>query len=98
MEVIHTHPTNALQAKAFTAPGSLSFPTGHSELTPPVETTGASGSQEQSFGSVSDLSQAGADSASVLGAEVTPATPVATPVAMHSGSGLTPTLQYVPMS
>ncbi|EFX04187.1 RNA polymerase 1 and 3 transcription factor complex component [Grosmannia clavigera kw1407] len=95
MEVIQTHPTNALQAKAFTAPGSLSFPTGHSELTPPLEISGTSSSQQQSFGSASDLSQIGADAAGASGAEVAPATPVATPVAMHSGSGLTPTLQNI---
>ncbi|KAM7193016.1 hypothetical protein V8F33_008064, partial [Rhypophila sp. PSN 637] len=32
---VHTHPSNAAQAKAFTAPGSLSFPGAAGELTPP---------------------------------------------------------------
>ncbi|XP_044719175.1 transcription factor TFIID (or TATA-binding protein, TBP) domain-containing protein [Hirsutella rhossiliensis] len=35
MEGIQTHPSNAAQAKAFTAPGSLSFPGATNELTPP---------------------------------------------------------------
>uniref|UniRef100_A0A8H7TSD1 Uncharacterized protein n=1 Tax=Bionectria ochroleuca TaxID=29856 RepID=A0A8H7TSD1_BIOOC len=37
MESIQTHPSNAAQAKAFTAPGSLSFPGATNELTPPVD-------------------------------------------------------------
>lgn len=81
MDSLQTHPQNAAQAKAFTAPGSLSFPTAASELTPPFDTqrlpNGVQGGQAQN------------------GTGVTPATPAATPAATQAGSGLTPTLQYV---
>lgn len=82
---LQTHPATAAQAKAFTAPGSLSFPTGHTELTPP----GDNGAVK------SALPQNGIQA--VNGTGVTPATPAATPAAatQQSGSGLTPTLQYV---
>ncbi|KAH6961930.1 electron transfer flavoprotein-ubiquinone oxidoreductase-domain-containing protein [Ilyonectria sp. MPI-CAGE-AT-0026] len=40
MEGIQTHPSNAAQAKAFTAPGSLSFPGATNKLTPPPAGTG----------------------------------------------------------
>lgn len=82
MEGIQTHPANAAQAKAFTAPGSLSFPGGAHELTPPA----AEGDKRAANGQPNG----GAN-----GAGVTPATPAATPAATQSGSGLTPTLQYV---
>lgn len=36
MEGIQTHPATAAQAKAFTAPGSFSYPGGSHELTPPA--------------------------------------------------------------
>ena len=81
---LQTHPSTAAQAKAFTAPGSLSFPAGHTELTPP-------GDQ----GALKAAPQNGTQA--VNGTGVTPATPAATPAAatQQSGSGLTPTLQYV---
>jgi len=37
MEGIQTHPSNAAQAKAFTAPGSLSFPGGSNEYPSKVD-------------------------------------------------------------
>jgi transcription initiation factor TFIID TATA-box-binding protein len=86
MDGIQTHPANAAQAKAFTAPGSLSFPTGHSELTPPNE---AMNGQRL----VNGVQQPGVPMEK--GSGVTPATPAATPAATQGGSGLTPTLQYV---
>ena len=84
MEGIQTHPSNAAQAKAFTAPGSLSFPGATNELTPP--------------GSNGDISQrpATANGQHVAnGNGVTPATPATTPAAAQGPSGITPTLQYV---
>jgi transcription initiation factor TFIID TATA-box-binding protein len=83
MESIQTHPSNAAQAKAFTAPGSLSFPGAPNELTPP----GANGDNSQK------LVPHGQQAANGNG--VTPATPAATPVANQGPSGITPTLQYV---
>jgi transcription initiation factor TFIID TATA-box-binding protein len=83
MEGIQTHPANAAQAKAFTAPGSLSFPGASNELTPP--STNPDGSQR--------MAPNGQQSAAGNG--VTPATPAATPAASQGPSGITPTLQYV---
>lgn len=82
MDAIQTHPTTATQAKSFISPGSLSFPTGHNELTPP----GDAGHKVNPNG-------APAGSPPVSGNAVGPATPAATPGAQQSGSGLTPTLQ-----
>lgn len=84
MESIQTHPSNAAQAKAFTAPGSLSFPGATNELTPPASTTGENGQRPAPNGQ-----QVG------NGIGVTPATPAATPAANQGPSGITPTLQYV---
>ncbi|KAK4212467.1 hypothetical protein QBC37DRAFT_375051 [Rhypophila decipiens] len=42
---IHTHPSNAAQAKAVTAPGSLSFPGASGELTPPSSVHEGAGSR-----------------------------------------------------
>jgi len=83
MEAIQTHPSNAAQAKAFTAPGSLSFPGAAGELTPP--------STAQDKGPAINGGQNGAQTGNGTG--VTPATPAATPGAAPNGSGLTPTLQ-----
>jgi len=83
MEGIQTHPSNAMQAKAFTAAGSLSFPGAVNELTPP-------GTQADK-GFVANGGQQGGQAANGTG--VTPATPAATPGAAPTGSGLTPTLQ-----
>lgn len=85
MDGIQTHPANANQAKSFIAPGSLSFPGGHNELTPPGDATQkATGA---SNGGIPNGSPAG------NGAAVAPATPAATPGAPQTGSGLVPTLQ-----
>lgn len=83
MEGIQTHPSNAAQAKAFTAPGSLSFPGATNELTPP-STNGESTQRPVANGSQT-----------ASGNGVTPATPAATPNATQGPSGITPTLQYV---
>lgn len=83
MEGIQTHPANAAQAKAFTAPGSLSFPGASNELTPPL----ANGDGIQRM--------APNGQQAVNGNGMTPATPAATPAASQGPSGITPTLQYV---
>jgi transcription initiation factor TFIID TATA-box-binding protein len=83
MEAIQTHPSNAAQAKAFTAPGSLSFPGAAGELTPPATANDK--------GTAINGGQNGAQTGNGTG--VTPATPAATPGAAPNGSGLTPTLQ-----
>jgi transcription initiation factor TFIID TATA-box-binding protein len=79
MESLTTHPSTALQAKAFTSPQSLSFPGGAGDLTPPTE--------------IKDLTlNGGANGNGAAG--VMPATPAATPAAGQVGvSGITPTLQ-----
>ena len=81
MEEIQTHPSNAAQAKAFTAPGSLSFPGAPNEFAPAAGPDG----------------QVAAPNAQHVqnGTGVTPATPAATPAATQGPSGITPTLQYV---
>jgi transcription initiation factor TFIID TATA-box-binding protein len=85
MDQIQTHPSNAAQAKTFIAPGSLSFPGGAGELTPPSEA-------DKRQGNMNGQSQ-GAQGQSGNG--VTPATPAATPGAATGVSGIVPTLQYV---
>lgn len=90
MESIQTHPSTAAQAKAFTAPGSLSFPGGHGELTPPSDAL-----DKMNMGR-SGVNGGPAGAQAPIGNGVTPATPAATPAATtQGGSGLTPTLQYV---
>jgi transcription initiation factor TFIID TATA-box-binding protein len=84
MQAIQTHPSNAAQAKAFTAPGSLSFPSGHQELTPPTD--GMNAQRPAANGAFQQGSQ-------MNGTGVVPNTPAATPAAATVGSGLTPTLQ-----
>jgi transcription initiation factor TFIID TATA-box-binding protein len=86
MDQIQTHPSNAAQAKTFIAPGSLSFPGGAHELTPPTDGQVAkmNGQQQVAQGHV--------------GNGVAPATPAATPgtsSAPTGVSGIVPTLQYV---
>lgn len=83
MEGIQTHPSSAAQAKAFTAPGSLSFPGAANELVAPGS-NGVNGQQPGSNGQQP-----------VNGNGVTPATPAATPAGNQGPSGITPTLQYV---
>jgi len=81
MDSLNTHPSNALQAKAFTSPASLSFPGGAGDMTTPPS-------------SLSDQS-AYANGQQATGNGVTPATPVATPAAgqVQGVSGIVPTLQ-----
>ena len=82
-EHVITHPATAQQAKAFTAPASLSFPGGAGDLTPP--SSEKDGQHQQTNGTYGNA-QAG-------GNGVTPATPAATPGAGQGVSGIVPTLQ-----
>lgn len=86
---IHTHPENAAQAKTFIAPGSLSFPGGAGELTPPSSEAEKQNGQRQVNGGQQQGNQV------PNGNGVTPATPAATPGATQGVSGIVPTLQYV---
>jgi transcription initiation factor TFIID TATA-box-binding protein len=94
MASLATHPANAEQARAFTAPSSLSFPGGAGDLTPP-----SSEKDGQQLGAASGTSGANANgqqpggSTSVAANGVTPATPAATPGAVQGVSGIVPTLQ-----
>lgn len=83
---IISHPQNALQAKAFTSPASLSFPGGAGDLTPPssdIDSQKANGPQGENGEHGDDQS----------GPVATPATPAATPNGTPSVSGIVPTLQ-----
>lgn len=82
-----THPSTAQQAKAFTAPASLSFPGGAGDLTPP--SSEKDGQHQQTNGS----NNYGNGQAQQSGNGVTPATPAATPGAGQGVSGIVPTLQ-----
>lgn len=87
--LITTHPSTAAQAKSFTAPGSLSFPGGAGELTPPS-------SEKDGFNQTNGAyqgQQTGANASNGNG--VTPATPAATPGAGQGVSGIVPTLQNI---
>ena len=89
MESLTTHPSTALQAKAFTAPTSLSYPGGAGDITPPSEKEGHS----QANGSINGQQKLGGNAA-IDGNGVTPTTPAATPgAATTSVSGIVPTLQ-----
>lgn len=89
MESLNAHPSTALQAKAFTAPTSLSYPGGAGDLTPPSENDGRL--QANGF---AGQSQKPGENAMVEGNGVTPSTPAATPGAAPTGvSGIVPTLQ-----
>lgn len=81
MNPIQTHPENAAQAKTFIAPGSLSFPGGAGDLTPPSSEADKINGQQKQNGQ--HQAQANA----------TPATPAATPGATQGVSGIVPTLQ-----
>lgn len=85
MESLRSHPQNALQAKAFTSPASLSFPGGAGELTPPSSNDNASKAGPSGY------QMQGQDGAT--GNMVTPATPAATPGGGTGVSGIVPTLQ-----
>jgi transcription initiation factor TFIID TATA-box-binding protein len=89
---IQTHPSNAVQAKSFIAPGSLSFPGGAGELTPPSSEADKHNVQRNGQMNGSQQQQ-GAQAQNGNG--VTPATPAATPGATQGVSGIVPTLQYV---
>lgn len=82
-----THPTNAAEAKQFTAPSSLSFPGAAGHLTPPSSDAGQptkNGANGQQGGNA------------VQGNGVTPATPATTPGQATTGvSGIVPTLQNI---
>jgi transcription initiation factor TFIID TATA-box-binding protein len=88
MEAIQTHPQNATQAKTFIAPGSLSFPGGAGDLTPPSSEADRQNGQRNGAGGQQQGAQPN-------GNGVTPATPAATPGATQGVSGIVPTLQYV---
>jgi transcription initiation factor TFIID TATA-box-binding protein len=90
MDAIQTHPSNAAQAKAFTAPGSLSFPGGANEFANPAAQ--ANGNVNGNGMPTNGVQQQGVQATNGTG--VTPATPAATPGAGSTGpSGITPTLQ-----
>ncbi|KAI9725288.1 MAG: TATA-box-binding protein [Chrysothrix sp. TS-e1954] len=94
MDSLTSHPSTAQQAKAFTAPGSLSFPSGSHEITPP--SSEKEGSQATD-GHVNGQQPSGGN-ATAMGNGVTPATPAATPAAAAQGqgvSGIVPTLQNI---
>lgn len=85
MESLRSHPQNALQAKAFTSPASLSFPGGTGDLTPPTE--------ERNNVNKPGPSGYSQENSATTGTVVTPATPAATPGAGAGVSGIVPTLQ-----
>ena len=99
MDGIVTHPSTAAMAKNFTAPGSLSFPGGAGDLTPPSsekdgnsQANGAYGYQNgQQQPQQQQQQQNGGNAQNGNG--VTPATPAATPGAGQGVSGIVPTLQ-----
>jgi transcription initiation factor TFIID TATA-box-binding protein len=92
MESLTTHPSTALQAKAFTSPASLSYPGGAGDLTPPSEKDGMNGTSGQANGYMNGQQKTGGNAD---GNGVTPTTPAATPGAVQNGglSGIVPTLQ-----
>jgi transcription initiation factor TFIID TATA-box-binding protein len=85
-ESLNSHPSTAMQAKAFTSPASLSFPGGAGDLTPPTEAKDLNAPFNGANG------QANGQHNSQL---AMPATPVATPAAGQGQgvSGIVPTLQ-----
>jgi transcription initiation factor TFIID TATA-box-binding protein len=88
MDSLTTHPSNAQQARAFTATSSLSFPGGAGDLTPPnsEKEAMAQGVNSQQVGNAPNGN--GVTPAS-------PATPAATPTATTGSSGIVPTLQNI---
>jgi len=93
MDTLTTHPSTAAEARAFTAPHSLSFPGGAGHITPPSEKE--SQSQSQANGQVNGHQPAVNGSANGTGpaSAAAPATPAATPGAGQGVSGIIPTLQ-----
>ncbi|KFY34503.1 hypothetical protein V494_06717 [Pseudogymnoascus sp. VKM F-4513 (FW-928)] len=92
MNSIQTHPENAMQAKTFIAPGSLSFPGGAGDLTPPSSEAEKMNDQQKQGANGGQAVQANAQA---NGHGVTPATPAATPGATQGVSGIVPTLQNI---
>lgn len=82
MDTLTTHPANAQQAKAFTSSGSLSFPGGAGDLTPPSSEKGGNAGQNGV-----------AQSSNANGTGVNPATTAATPAQTGGATGIVPTLQ-----
>jgi transcription initiation factor TFIID TATA-box-binding protein len=94
MDTIQTHPQNATQAKTFIAPGSLSYPSGAGDLTPPSsEADRVNGQRNGVNGAVNGGQQQGTQASNGNG--VAPATPAATPGATQGVSGIVPTLQNI---
>ena len=94
MESLTTHPSTALQAKAFTAPTSLSYPGGAGDLTPLSDKDGSSqpNGAAHSNGAVNGQHTSGLHGGA--GNAVAPSTPAATPGNAQTGaSGIVPTLQ-----
>jgi transcription initiation factor TFIID TATA-box-binding protein len=93
MDSLTTHPSNAQQARAFTATSSLSFPGGAGDLTPP-------NSEKEALAQGVNAQQVNGQPAGNApnGTGVTPAspaTPAATPGATTGSSGIVPTLQNI---
>jgi transcription initiation factor TFIID TATA-box-binding protein len=82
MSAIISHPQNALQAKAFTAPSSLSYGNGTGDITPPSSDVEGKGQQNGDAMQGQDAATGNA-----------PATPAATPGGGPGVSGIVPTLQ-----
>jgi transcription initiation factor TFIID TATA-box-binding protein len=87
MAAIISHPQNALQAKAFTAPSSLSYGTG--DITPPSSDVEGQKSHQQQ----QQQQQQQSGDAQGPDADNAPATPAATPGGGPGVSGIVPTLQ-----
>jgi transcription initiation factor TFIID TATA-box-binding protein len=95
MDSLTTHPSTAMQAKAFTAPSSLSYPGGTGDLTPPSEKDGSMQGNGTTNGATNGVSKQGVNANEGNG--VTPTTPATTPGAQQqtSVSGIVPTLQNI---
>ncbi|KAK4962276.1 TATA-binding protein (TBP) [Elasticomyces elasticus] len=93
MDAVITHPSTAQQAKAFTAPASLSFPGGAGDLTPPSSEKDGHPQTNGAHGFVNGQQHGGNGAQAANG--VTPATPAATPGATQGVSGIVPTLQNI---
>jgi len=96
METLNSHPSNALQAKAFTSPASLSFPGGTGDLTPPFSEPERNNAVNggQGLGQGQKPNMQGPDNTGSANV-VTPATPAATPGGGTGVSGIVPTLQNI---
>ncbi|KAK4986295.1 TATA-binding protein (TBP) [Elasticomyces elasticus] len=93
MDAVITHPSTAQQAKAFTAPASLSFPGGAGDLTPPSSEKDGHPQTNGAHGFMNGQQHGGNAAQAANG--VTPATPAATPGATQGVSGIVPTLQNI---